>query len=268
MRLVIIIVVSLVITNFCYCNDSSKSIPKTLQKGCRIMAVTVRELYDRVNSLKLKRKVIKLQLEYIGKIRAIKEPVQISYQGKDLTVLPNVFPPYTDSYLVVDTMKVGKSDVVLDACTGSGIIAVFAAEKARHVIATDINTSAIENVRRNAEINGLGNKIEAVHANIFPDETTLFDVITINPPYTDYRAKDVLEQTVWDEGHKTVKYFFENVRKHLKPNGRIYLGWANFADLNFIYTQAKIHNFEAKIVAEKREGDSIFVTFELTPIVI
>ncbi|MCP4366423.1 MAG: methyltransferase [Planctomycetes bacterium] len=58
-------------------------------------------------------------------------------------------------------MKVPKGGLVLDLCTGSGVIAIFAAKKAGRVIATDTNPRTLSMARFNAAVNGVDNKIES-----------------------------------------------------------------------------------------------------------
>src|SRR3989338_9266222 len=55
---------------------------------------------------------------------------------------------------------VKKNDVVLDLATGSGMIGIFCADKAKKVIATDINPRAINYAKFNAILNGVESKIE------------------------------------------------------------------------------------------------------------
>ena len=102
-----------------------------------------------------------------------------------------MFPPYLDSALVIRAMRIEPGDAVLDVGSGSGVIAVFAAFKAKHVRATDINPAAVETIRANAARHGLEDRLTAVCADLFPPGVrAAFDVVTFNPPYTDHPASD------------------------------------------------------------------------------
>ena len=71
----------------------------------------------------------------------------------------------------------------LDVGTGSGAQALFAAQHARHVVATDVNERALEFTRLNAQLNGLTN-IECRRGALFePVGDERFDLVTCNAPY-------------------------------------------------------------------------------------
>jgi tRNA1(Val) A37 N6-methylase TrmN6 len=57
------------------------------------------------------------------------------------------------------------------------------------------------------------------------------DVVICNPPYTSHNVSDDIDRMYWDPNDEMKKKFFNEVRNYLKDNGRIYFGWANFADI-------------------------------------
>jgi methylase of polypeptide subunit release factors len=59
-----------------------------------------------------------------------------------------------------------------------------------------------------------------------------FDVIICNPPYTQHEVRDTIDRMFWDPHDEMKKTFFKNVGTHLRPAGKIYFGWADFADIN------------------------------------
>jgi release factor glutamine methyltransferase len=71
----------------------------------------------------------------------------------------------------------------LDLCTGSGVLALAAAEAgAETVTATDISRSAVIAARINAKLNGL--HVRALRGDLFdPVAGERFDLIVCNPPY-------------------------------------------------------------------------------------
>lgn len=89
---------------------------------------------------------------------------------------------YESPYLAKRAI-VKKGDTVLDLATGSGIIALFCAEKAKKVIATDINPKALNYAKFNAILNGLEKKIEFRLGDLFePVKGEKFDLIIWNGP--------------------------------------------------------------------------------------
>jgi release factor glutamine methyltransferase len=75
---------------------------------------------------------------------------------------------------------------VLDLCTGSGVIAVSLAKElaGAQVIATEISPEAAAIARRNAERNGVADRVDVRVGDLFePVAGERFDLITSNPPY-------------------------------------------------------------------------------------
>jgi release factor glutamine methyltransferase len=75
---------------------------------------------------------------------------------------------------------------VLDLCTGSGAIAISLAKElpGAQVIATELSPEAAAIARRNAERNGVAERVEVRVGDLFaPVLGERFDLITANPPY-------------------------------------------------------------------------------------
>ncbi len=99
--------------------------------------------------------------------------------------------------------RLGRGARVLDLCTGSGILAIVAAQSgAEQVTAVDISRRAIIAARLNARLNGA--RLRVVRGDLFgavPGEQ--FDVIVSNPPYlvsADTRLPRRGAQRAWDAG--------------------------------------------------------------------
>ena len=207
--------------------------------------------------------VLKLQSAYVDAMRQRQEPCTVSHAGREFDVLPGVFPPYLDSALLVRAMRIEPDDNVLDVGSGTGVIAVFAALRAKRVVATDINPAAVETIRANANRHDLEDRLTAVQTDLFPRELpAAFDVVTFNPPYTDHPTADMAEKSVWDPGHSTIRRFFSGVADVLRPDGRIYLGWADFADLDFIEGLMADHGAQFRRIDQASDDTSLFVVYE------
>jgi 23S rRNA (uracil1939-C5)-methyltransferase len=79
-------------------------------------------------------------------------------------------------------------EVVLDIYCGIGTISLFLAQKAKEVIGVEVIPQAIEDARRNAEINGIKNarffvgKAEQIIPMLYEQENIKPDVIVVDPP--------------------------------------------------------------------------------------
>lgn len=207
-------------------------------------------------------KVLELQRRYIQAMRDRAEPMEVEAAGLRLTILPGAFPPYLDSSLVIGSMRIDPDDEVLEVGTGSGVIALAAAKTARRVVATDLNPAAVQTARLNAR--RLDARLEIVEADLFPaPEAGPFDVVVFNPPYTDHAAEDAVERSVWDPGHLTVRRFLQGLPKYLRPGGRLYLGWADFADLSFVESLITSQGGRFQRLGEARDDTSLFVAYRV-----
>lgn len=93
---------------------------------------------------------------------------------------------------------------VLDVCTGSGCIACAVASEypAARVVALDIAPEALALARENAELVGVGDRVDVresdLCAAVRPDEQGLFDLVISNPPYVPSAVVDGLDAEVAD----------------------------------------------------------------------
>lgn len=131
---------------------------------------------------------------------------------RSVSAMPGVYAPQHDSHLLIDAMQStsavpGRS--VLDLCTGSGVVAIAAAQLgARSVTAFDICSQALECTRRNAAEAGVsvdarrGGCREAVRHGPY-------DLVVANPPYVpagpdghhDPGLSPAGRPVAWDAGH-------------------------------------------------------------------
>lgn len=154
--------------------------------------------------------------------------------GVPILVIPSVFNPKrlrTGEFFAsrLDASLIGRNSEVLDMGTGSGVCALFAARHARRVVAIDINAAAARCAGINTLLNGLENRIEVRHGDLFePAAGERFDLILFNPPFVigeprndrdrAWRATDVAER------------FAAGLSRHLKPGGAALLLLSSYGD--------------------------------------
>jgi release factor glutamine methyltransferase len=131
-----------------------------------------------------------------------------------------LYDPREDSFLLAEAVKVYTYGETLDMGTGSGILAITAANngKVKEVLAVDINTDAlIEAKKRN-----LHPLITYMQSDLFSNVKGTFDTIIFNPPYLpdDPNLRDI----ALDGGKKGYEFsvrFLKDARKHLADNGQM-----------------------------------------------
>ena len=92
-----------------------------------------------------------------------------------------------DAVLLAHFPRWRKSDRVLDLGTGAGVIPLLIADEVSHVAALELNPVLYDLARRNAELNGLTEKITVQRGDL-RQITSLypvggFDRVIVNPPY-------------------------------------------------------------------------------------
>lgn len=198
-----------------------------------------------------------LQSRKIEEFRTLTEPYKKELAGITIEILAGVYPGGTDSELLCESMTIAHGDDVLDLCTGNGIVALVASSKgANSVVGTDLNPMAVKNANLNVRLLAVDN-VSIIETDLFPDTKQTYDVITINPPYTDNQAPDKIAICFWDKNNQVVKSFFHNLQKYLKPSGRAYITWSNFADQELLFKLADENQLDIKLV-KTRDGKSGF----------
>ncbi|MFN8960461.1 MAG: 50S ribosomal protein L3 N(5)-glutamine methyltransferase [Betaproteobacteria bacterium] len=121
---------------------------------------------------------------------------------------------------------------VLDLCTGSGCLAILAAEAftAARVDAADVSADALAVARRNVDDYELSGRVRLIESDLFaklPDQR--YDLIICNPPYVpdasmqrlprEYKHEPDLALAGGSDGMKVIKRLLREARGHLKRGG-------------------------------------------------
>lgn len=119
------------------------------------------------------------------------------------TIEAGVYPPQEDSHLLIDVMiaaGLAPGAKVADLCTGSGVVALAAAQAdAAEVAAFDICPAAVAHARRSATAAGAN---LAVHRGSWARarEFGPFDLVLANPPYVPQAPVDDTDDIPADAG--------------------------------------------------------------------
>jgi release factor glutamine methyltransferase len=159
------------------------------------------------------------------------EAFQVECVGMKITVDCGVYQTSGDSELIAESVIINKDQNFLEVGCGTGVVSIAVAKRARYGIGVDINDRAVENSKKNAKKQGVTN-VDFLVSNIFENIKDTFDVVICNPPYTNHEVRDNIDRMFWDPEDEMKQKFFKEISKYLKPNGRIYFGWADFADID------------------------------------
>ncbi|GAA3588764.1 hypothetical protein GCM10022222_86440 [Amycolatopsis ultiminotia] len=194
----------------------------------------------------------------------------VTYLGRTLVIPPEVMPITGVSYLLGEAVlaEVHESDRVLDMGTGSGVNAIMAASQAVDVLAVDINPDAVEAARRNAERNGVADRVEVRHSDVFSDVGGEFDLIVFDPPFRWFSPRDQFEAAITDENYRAMTEFFGAAKRHLTPTGRMLIFFGTSGDLDYLKHLADQEGFRTEVIAQaslEKDGWRVdYFTFRLT----
>jgi len=160
-----------------------------------------------------------------------------------------------DFTLVEDPTEVER---VLDLCTGSGCLAILAAQifPEAQVDAVDLSADALEVAKRNVADSGFGDRIALHHGDLFaPLKNRKYDVIITNPPYVDaeamaalppeFRHEPEMALASGEDGLDIVRRILKEAPKHLTPEGGLLCEFgtgreileAEYPDLDFFWVE-------------------------------
>jgi release factor glutamine methyltransferase len=179
--------------------------------------------------------------------------IQVEFEQAELLVMPGVFPPRTETRLLIEFLPLRQDNLVLDLGTGTGALAIWAARNgAGKVIATDIAGAATYNARQNVQRLQLNKQVEVRSGHMFSCISRLerFELILANLPGRNKIAADDMAAAHWDTEFKAHHALFEGAREHLHPDGGIYMAKANYPDLPVTVELAAAHGFNAEVIGQ------------------
>jgi release factor glutamine methyltransferase len=196
-------------------------------------------------------------------------PKKVYFKDHIFLVDEHVYEPAEDTFLLAERLTVTEDDTVLEVGTGCGILAVLAAEKAKRVVAVDINPYAIECAAKNAETNGLKGRIEFRRGDLFqpikPDER--FSLILFNSPYL---PSEPDEKKSWigkawaggSDGRQVIDRFVMDSPNFLADGGRIQLVQSTLSNVDRTIQMFNEKNLQATVAAQVKVAFESIVLVE------
>lgn len=158
----------------------------------------------------------------------------------------------------------------LEIGCGCGITGLYltATQKIRQLVLTDINPSAVNNARYNAERLGLQTDIAFYESDVFDGiPLSTFDVIYWNHPWeqekSGYSHRDALEKGLFDGGYKALAKFLKDLSSFIEPSGRVMLGMGISADLHLFYQLCQKHGFHPYEVRNSKQKSREYILYEI-----
>ena len=129
-----------------------------------------------------------------------------AFSRLDLVLSPDTLEPRPDTEVLVDMLVPHAQRIVaeqgncriLDLGTGTGAICLALLDLAPGAtgVGADLSAGALETAKRNAHINGVADRFEAVESDWFAAVTGVFDIIVSNPPYIVRSVVGTLDEDV------------------------------------------------------------------------
>ena len=176
-----------------------------------------------------------------------------------ILTLPGVFYPRSDSWMLARAVRdrVRRNDSVLDPFTGSGVVAIAAAQAGARATAIDISRRAVASAWLNARLNGV--ELEVLRADsMAPLGERRFDFIVANPPYVpgpDIEASGAAR--AWEggpDGRRFIDGLCADAPQRLTDRGRILLIHSSYCGESKTLEALEAQGLEARVI-ERHRGD-------------
>ncbi len=180
--------------------------------------------------------------------------------GKKIVVCPGTFCPLGvfSTNFILKNMSITRNDVVLDLGCGTGVISVFAAEKARKVYAVDINPCAVRCTRINCKLNSVD--VDVRQGDMFsPFPKTFFTNIISNPPYLPLNPTCYMD-SAWRGGSSLnfIRKMITEASHRLLHGGTLQFAVSTLTGLDEVLRLLKMKGFRFKLKAKRTPIDTIY----------
>jgi len=164
-----------------------------------------------------------------------------------------VYEPQEDSEMLLDYIPDYAYGHVLDMGTGSGLLAFEAAKHANYVLAVDIDSEAVANVKEEVIKRKLKN-VAVRESNLFSNISSdkKFNLIIFNPPYLPKEEGDSYDKALYGglQGWEIIDAFLIEAFKHLESEGVILMLFSSHTNEDRVKILMSI-NYDFEKIAEK-----------------
>ncbi|MFA7149877.1 MAG: HemK2/MTQ2 family protein methyltransferase [Candidatus Methanomethylophilaceae archaeon] len=160
----------------------------------------------------------------------------------DIEERDDVYPPSEDSILLIESLNISVGERILEIGCGSGIVSIHCALNGGEVTAVDINPSAVEVTRKNAETNDV--RMTVKRSDLFENVEGRFDTIVFNLPYLPVDDEGMLERS-WSGGPDGIGPLPELLREapfYLTEKGRIVIVTSSLMDHERLSSLLSVYN--------------------------
>jgi release factor glutamine methyltransferase len=175
--------------------------------------------------------------------------------GAPILLVPGVLNPVlmrSGAYFAGQLARLPLTDAarVLDMGTGSGVCAVLAARRSRHVVAADINPAAVFCARANVQLNGCADRVEVVHSDLFGGLAgRRFDLVLFNPPFLEGPPGDAGDRA-W-RSEDVAARFARELPVHLASDGEALVLLSTFGRPQLFLEQFERRGLRLSLVASR-----------------
>lgn len=138
-----------------------------------------------------------------------------------------------DAVLLSDFAKIRKNDLVMDFCTGTGVLPIllYGKSQAKGIMGIELQDEFAEMARRSVALNKIEDKVTILQGDIREEKLLKslpkFNVVTVNPPYKKENSGIINEKDALTIARHEVSLNLEEVirgaRIVLKDQGRFYM---------------------------------------------
>jgi release factor glutamine methyltransferase len=190
-------------------------------------------------------------------------------QGAPVVCMPGVLNPklmrsgeFFASH--IETVNIEADWIVLDMGTGTGVGAVFAARRARRVIGVDINAEAVRCAMTNAWLNGVEQRVDMRHGDLFePLVGERFDLVLFNPPFVRGVPTSELDRA-W-RSTDVARRFAAGLQQHLRPDGYALLLLSTYGDAQWYLDALHEQECRVSVAATRDYFNERLVIFKVQP---